>query len=102
MGVSVDDLIIHQEIIDQQDEQIIGYDPQGGAHIERERFGPTHHPVMFFHVGDEGLADEEATHDEEDINAMWQWDLRYEIECGILYIMLSMTMYHTKDGESSQ
>lgn len=57
---------------------------------------------MFFHVGDEGLADEEATHDEENVDAMRQWDLRYEIEGGILNIMLSMAMYYAKDSKSPQ
>jgi len=102
VGVAFDDLQLHQSIVDQQDEEVVGQDAQSRTGIEGEGLGTADAVVVPFEVVDEGLADKKARDDKEDVDTMWHGHIGETVHGGVEEDALSVTLYDTEDGESPQ
>ena len=102
LGVAYDDLALHQNIVDQQDEKVVGQDAQRCPTIKSEGFGTADMVVVLFEMRDERLRNEEAGHDKEDVNAMRHGHISKAVERRVEQDLLGVALHHAKNGESPQ
>lgn len=92
----------HQDVVDEQDEQIVGQDAQGRPCIEIEGFGTADAVAVALKIVDERLADEKSADDEKDVDTMRHRHIGETVERCVEEDAFSVTLNHAENGKSAQ
>ena len=102
MGGTIYDLALHQNIVDKEDEEVVGEDAQCCPSIKGKGLGAADAVVVRLEIGDERLCDEKACHNKEDVNTMRHGNVCEAVEGRVEQDLFSVTLHYAKDGESPQ